>query len=307
MPHGRIQIIAATAVVAFALAGCGPSDGATSGLMQLDGSVVTARSQAINFALDENPSSMDPDSFKLLAAAPLSLQPGSLRFCFGELVACQSGAGLSVAGVAQTINSQTIYVSEKYVKLSADLKVHVVARSNVGADLVASYQVKAKGSTSTIETPQSNTEQGAESNECFGAPNDLVCQVELAVWRMTNEKRQSQGKQPFAFAKKIGCASRLWSVEQARRGRISHDWFGNGELKRKYVGECQGTGSISSENVAMSGAAGSDAEAIASVFVEMWWRSPGHKTNMLGNQPGMGVGFARTGNTWYGTQNMGSE
>ena len=308
MPLRRTHILAIAAIAAFAVVGCGPMDDSTSDLMVLDDGVTTYRTQSINFALAEEPHSTDPDSFELLAAAPQSLQPGSLRFCFGELVACQSGTGRSLPGVAQTINNKTIYVSEKYVKLSADLQVHVIARSASGTDLVASYQVKTKGATSTIETPQNNLGQDdTGASECYGAPSDLVCQVELAVWRMTNEKRQTQGKQPFAFAKKIGCASRLWSVEQARRRDISHDWFSNGTLRRKYVSECQGTGSLRAENVAMSSAGSSDAEAIATQFVRMWWNSPDHKANMLGNHQAMGVGFARSGNAWYGTQNMGSE
>jgi uncharacterized protein YkwD len=146
-----------------------------------------------------------------------------------------------------------------------------------------------------------------EDADCHLAPDDFTCRVEMEVLRLTNIKRSANGRREFNNAKFIGCASRLWSVEMARRGSISHDWFSNGTLRQKYRDDCSGTGTISAENVAMSSGAGQTSESVATQFVNMWWNSPGHRTNMLGNYRSMGVGFHKRGNSWYGTQNFGAE
>ena len=146
-----------------------------------------------------------------------------------------------------------------------------------------------------------------EDADCHLAPDEFTCLVEMEVLRLTNVKRSANGRREFTNAKFIGCASRLWSAEMARRGSISHDWFSNGTLRQKYRDDCSGTGTISAENVAMSSGSGQTPESVATQFVNMWWNSPGHRTNMLGNYRSMGVGFHKRGNSWYGTQNFGAE
>lgn len=325
----RIQI-AVIVVTSWLVASCGPMQDSSSALVTLDGNVYVNKTRNIEFAIQETPNPTDPDAFKLMAASPYGMQAGTVRFCFGDLAGCQAGTAISVQGVNKVSNGKTIFESDKYVKVAAELQIHIFGRNNAGQDMVQSYQIKPKGfdttstaggdtasssggddSTSssgdTTQNTGTNQSQTDSVGECYGAPNDTVCRIEVAVWRLTNEKRQSQGLQPFTFAKKIGCASRLWSVEMGKRGRISHQWFSNGQLRQKYVSDCQGTGQLQSENVAMAGGGGNDPDAVARQFVEMWWNSPGHKANMLGNYKSMGVGFAQTGNAWYGTQNMGAE
>jgi uncharacterized protein YkwD len=139
------------------------------------------------------------------------------------------------------------------------------------------------------------------SGDCYKA-EQLICDIEHAIIRKTNALRSS----PVTTNTQMIYASRVWSVEQARRRNIGHGGFPR--ERTRSVQEEFGTVSVSmnAENVAMTSSRQSaTAEDIAEAFVRMWKNSPGHRRNMLGNHQSMGAGVARNGNTWYATQIFG--
>jgi uncharacterized protein YkwD len=143
---------------------------------------------------------------------------------------------------------------------------------------------------------------------CYKAEK-FICDIERAIIDQTNAYRSKRGLQPLACALKLGFAARTWSNSQARKGWISHSGFPNA----RYQDIQQEFGSsdnidISAENVAMTGSSGTDAQAVATDFTDMWWGSSGHRANMLGDYKSIGVGIASDGSgSYYGTQDFGTE
>ena len=210
----------------------------------------------------------------------------TIKFCVGTADVCAT-ADAEKIGVVSHPNRAGFYKVDRSFSITTKQHYTVTGSDQSGSSFKTTIRI--------------------EDNDCHLAPDDFTCRVEMEVLRLTNAKRTSNGRNAFTNAKFIGCASRLWSVEMARRGSISHDWFSNGTLRQKYRSECSGTGSISAENVAMSGGSGQTPETVAAQFVNMWWNSSGHKANMMGNYRSMGIGFHKRGNSWYGTQNFGAE
>jgi uncharacterized protein YkwD len=219
-------------------------------------------------------------------SAPQTIVRESIQFCVGTADTC-TAANAEKFGVIPHLSRTGFYKVDRSFSITP--KQHYTVSGKDGSGQVVQTTIR------------------IDDNDCHLAPDDFTCRVEMEVLRLTNVKRAASGRTEFTNAKYIGCASRLWSQEMARRGSISHDWFSNGTLRQKYRNECSGTGTISAENVAMSGGSSQTPEAVATTFVNMWWNSSGHRANMLGNYRSMGVGFFKRGNSWYGTQNFGAE
>lgn len=157
----------------------------------------------------------------------------------------------------------------------------------------------ANGSTTTPPpvTP------AAVSGDCYkGDP--FICDVERAIVAQTNTKRGSAS--PLALDAKLAFVARDWSRQQGQRGSIGHQGF-PGQRGAVYQGEFGASTSMTAENVAMSSMnSNASAEDVATTFVEMWWRSPGHHQNMVGNHRRLGAGVYRSGGSVYATQIFGN-
>ncbi len=145
-------------------------------------------------------------------------------------------------------------------------------------------------------------------SECYKA-DPFICEVELAIWRQTNEYRKKSGRANLTFGPKMGFVSRSWSASQAKRGSIGHDGFPSSRYtvySKEFPEEPRIR--MSTENVAYSGSRSQNAEAVAKVFTNMWWNSSGHRANMLGNHKAIGIGVVKRGSsTYYATQIFGNE
>jgi len=143
------------------------------------------------------------------------------------------------------------------------------------------------------------------TQDCYKA-EPFICEVERAIARQTNELRGTRTE--LRFSKKLGFAARLWSESQGRRGGIGHAGFPRARMAdlATEFGSTSGI-SMSAENVAMTGASATDAEAVARAFTRMWWSSPGHHRNMVGRHQAIGVGvYVRGNGTYYATQIFGA-
>lgn len=311
-------------LLAFA---CSPDNGSA---VYDDGSApapAPASATGLYVALGNVPNANDAAAFKLLAHAPgKDVDPSGVRFCFASKETCAKGEGEGIPAVAAEVQGRQVFFSEKYVKLRHDLRLTVVAKDKDGADLSTEVTIVGKGQQPTPSQPASSTatstatatatgtgtgtgtetSTGSTTSKCYKVPSEFICQVELEIARLTSEKRQASGLAPVTYDAKVAYVSRLWSEEQARTGTISHDWFTSGTWKQRYSAEFNEEAPILSENVAMN-MGGSDPTQIASVFVEQWWNSEGHKANMLSpNVNIIGVGYAGgPGGGAYATQNFG--
>ena len=158
--------------------------------------------------------------------------------------------------------------------------------------------------TPVSQPPSSPQPPNGPSSDCYkGEP--LICQIENLIIQKTNKLRASRA--PLAAAPHLSYVARKWSDTQASRSRIGHDGFPRQreQLYTTEFGSSEGI-DISAENVAMSSGDEGSAEAIAEMFTDMWWNSPGHRANMLGGYQLLGVGVSRRGSGWYGTQIFGS-
>lgn len=133
----------------------------------------------------------------------------------------------------------------------------------------------------------------------------FACQVEALIIKKTNAYRGSRGA--LRADAPLGYVARIWSAAQAQRGDIGHDGFPD-QREQVYRQEfaAAATVDISGENVAMSGGYEESAEEVASTFAEMWWNSPGHRENMLGDFSVIGVGLSKGSDGWYATQIFGN-
>lgn len=146
-----------------------------------------------------------------------------------------------------------------------------------------------------------------QNAECHkGEP--FLCKIEQLIADKTNKYRASKGLQPLKLDSKISFVARDWSQKQSQ-SFISHFGFPNAR-KRVYQAEFNEATDFFAENVAYTGGVqgsnGRDdaaAEAVAEEFATMWWKSWGHRRNMLGNHSAIGVGvFQKANGAWFGTQ-----
>jgi uncharacterized protein YkwD len=291
MTHSA-NALGCTAVIAFALSACGVQpDVNVSSPVEAE---FEAKADDVFVALGTVVDPANADGYQLLAQSSMALT--SLQFCLGTQAECAATpAPRTVAAAAVTVRGMQVFVSQEFVALAHDRTITVVARDAAGTPVTRAVRIGVVGQ----QLPPIATD------ECYKAPDAFVCSVEREIVRLTNEKRASSGRGALAFDKKLGFVARLWSTEQARMGSISHAWFSNGRLAQEYKKEFGEDAGLRAENVAMNGG-GDTPEAVAAAFIDQWWNSSGHKANMLGGYARLGVGVARRGSSWYGTQDFGN-
>lgn len=284
---------------------------------------VAPATPAFTLALMNQASQREAAAFKLVAFTTQAIDPATVKFCFDTLANCSAGLGAVLPGLAQDAGSgRKVFLSDKFVKLSANLNVTVMAKDATGFSVSTGLKIVEKGASGAVPTAPSNVLPGASpslppspsiappaatASDCYKAPSDFICQVEKECVRLTNEKRATEGKGALAFNKEMGYVSRLWSQAQADRGSIGHDWFESGTWDQKYRDEFKNQSPSRGENVAMNGGVDeSTPTAVASALIEQWWASPGHHANMVGGYGIMSCGYAKGGDGWYGTQNFGN-
>jgi len=134
--------------------------------------------------------------------------------------------------------------------------------------------------------------------ECYQA-DEWTCAVEAAIVKKTNAKRAAN---LLAQSFESSFVSRHWSDQQQATESLSHDGF---PAERKATLEShfpQLNFFYTAENVAMTMTNAESADAVAEEIVEMWWKSSGHRKNMLGPYRYIGAGVARLGRIVYVTQ-----
>jgi uncharacterized protein YkwD len=282
------------------------------------------------FALGNVASSSDPQAFKLIAAAANAVDDASVKFCFGDAARCAQPDATVVAAVATQVQGGKIYVSEKFVKLSANLPVTILGTSAAGSPVAETVTIVTKGSaiatntgTSTLASTNTDTSllgglglpgtgtstggtvpAGNDPADCAG--QDFEYKTEAEIFRLVNVERANAGMNQLTYHTKLACIARLWSDDQASRGDIGHEWFENGTFGSKYQQHFNEQSPAMAENVAMTGC-DNDPVSTAASFMNMWMNSQGHKDNILrqGLQT-LGVGLTKTSNGMcYGTQDFG--
>jgi len=158
--------------------------------------------------------------------------------------------------------------------------------------------------------PQTNNGQNTDdpdtpvNSDCYKG-EQKICEIELEIVRQTNVYRGTRGD--LEANSELAFVSRDWSKKMNDLYRLNHTGFPSWR-DSAYQKEFNKSPNfyISAENIAMSYCEGS-AEEIARMFVDMWWNSPGHRQNMVGDYKSLGAGvhIAQDGEC-YGTQIFGS-
>lgn len=162
-----------------------------------------------------------------------------------------------------------------------------------------SAETRSNLSTST------STASGIGAEKCIDAPSNWICDVELEVATLVSKERNSVRVAELRWDPKLSWIARTWSIEQGRRGIISHEWFVSGELKQRFVKKFNEDPRLSAENVAMIPCE-MDAKATAASIMRSWMNSAGHRENILRTgQTRIGVGIVEVNGSCYGTQNFG--
>lgn len=151
------------------------------------------------------------------------------------------------------------------------------------------------------ENPQPpKADQDPLAGGCYKA-DVWICEVEKAIGELTNSYRQGEARPPLSFDPEASWVARDWSNQQAARGMISHQGF-NSARNAAFQREFGKSIFFRAENVAYSSIRNQSPGQVAKMFVDMWWRSTGHRINMLGSYKFLGAGIAKRGNLVYATQ-----
>jgi len=238
-------------------------------------------------------------------------------FCVGSVAECQMGSQQTVMLALSRVTGDgtRVYGPTDAIGLREGMEIQLHYGLATGERKQRAVRIVAGqpggGTTPTpIPTPMPPMippPPRPESEPCYKAEPE-ICQIELEIVRLTNIYRAQSSRPAQTHAPKISYVSRIWSAAQGRRGSIGHEGFPS-QRQRDYIAEfgSMGTARLSAENVAMFGGFSSDPNAVAKRFTDMWWNSPGHRRNMLGNFSAIGVGVSRDARgTWYATQIFGS-
>lgn len=158
----------------------------------------------------------------------------------------------------------------------------------------------------STETPQTNENSSDHSiADCIEAPQPWICNVEQEIWALVAIERQKINATPLSFDAELSYTARQWSIEQAARRLISHEWFQTGQLKLIHQQKFGEDPRLAAENVAMVPCS-VDPKATAQAFMSAWMNSSGHRANILLNGiKRLGVGIAHVDAYCFGTQDFG--
>jgi uncharacterized protein YkwD len=150
---------------------------------------------------------------------------------------------------------------------------------------------------------------GASAASCYHT-DAFICMIELKITAGTNVKRAERS--PLAYDREIAFVAREWSQAQAASHALSHDGF-PAKREEAFHDEFAADAPLDAraENVAytyvaLNGETEADARRVADELVENWYNSSGHRTNMLGDYPRIGVGVHRQGSYFWATQLFGA-
>ena len=116
--------------------------------------------------------------------------------------------------------------------------------------------------------------------------------------RILNGQRARQGLKPLCINSKLQRIAQEHSDNQARQRKMSHDLPGSTFNQRTRASGYNGGGQA--ENVAMTSYLN-----LQSVN-DMWWNSPGHRNNIVGDYTHVGIGHGKASDgSNYFTQNFG--
>jgi uncharacterized protein (TIGR02145 family) len=190
---------------------------------------------------------------------------------------------------------------------------YLVLRSNLGISV--GWESKKHGySVRCIKDTKSGNNQilpeKGKNPTCYKA-NDIVCEIEEKVHKLTNEYRASNGNTRLDHHYNVAFVCRLWSAEQAKINNLSH----NGFPHKRYMAYKKEFNKkdivIKRENICFGSIRKKDsisAEYIAKRIVDKWIRSSGHRANLLASGlKWQATGVHITEDRYYATQIFGKQ
>ena len=138
---------------------------------------------------------------------------------------------------------------------------------------------------------------------CLNSETRESCLIGIEIFNQVNLRRQVEGIPYLDWQRDVALVAENWSHQQLKQGRISHDGFPeqrNRTHQRLFPNQV--TPKMIAENVGLIGFQ-ADAGTIATMFVDMWMKSDGHRANMMSREnSGIGVGVTRSQQRTVATQ-----
>jgi uncharacterized protein YkwD len=137
-----------------------------------------------------------------------------------------------------------------------------------------------------------------------------VCQprhlkdLEVRIWRLTNEERRKKGLAPLTQDNDLAKAARKHSDDMLQRKFFSHVNPDGKSPQDRIAPVVSQVAARTGENIwSGSGQDCSDAKVMARMIVDSWMTSPGHRANILNpNYTHLGVGVSVDGKEIRATQ-----
>ena len=182
-------------------------------------------------------------------------------------------------------------------------------------DIAGSSKNSTTTTSSSDENDTDDDDQNSDSDSqtCFslnsGSVDEDICNLEALIIQKTNEYRVKQKKSELIPNKALSCAARDAATKN-HSASTAHSGFPYNrttvvkKCDSKYESDSGSVKFLSAENWAPYSAS-KDLESVASGIVNMWIKSSGHKTNMLGNHTYIGVGVSKSGSSYYSIQLFG--
>jgi uncharacterized protein YkwD len=131
-----------------------------------------------------------------------------------------------------------------------------------------------------------------------------LSELERAIFHFTNEVRQKNGVRPLTWENSLRDVARAHSADMLVRNYFSHNSPEGRTPHDRIRAGCRFPLSMTGENIWMSsGRPLGNTRQLASIIVDNWMSSPGHRTNLLHPQfTDIGVGVATNGKDVQVTQ-----
>ncbi len=117
--------------------------------------------------------------------------------------------------------------------------------------------------------------------------------LNAAIFHKTNKIREENGKTTLQYSKALETSAYGHSMDMVKQEFFDHNNPNTGKTPFDRMADCGVNSGSRAENIAaFTFRDGSTYLEIAHTFVyQMWWNSPGHKKNMLGDFKYLGAGF----------------
>jgi uncharacterized protein YkwD len=137
------------------------------------------------------------------------------------------------------------------------------------------------------------------------SPGSFVEQMESELLRLTNVERSGEGLEPLAEDSALVIVARRHSEDMAERDFFAHENPDGEQPWDRFTRYSDRQFLFYAENIFMGSGFEGSVEGGAATIVEAWMESPGHRANILAEEPThLGCGVSLESGVLHATQNF---